>query len=159
MPRKAVYEQSFGTDKRISSDPLDDEIIERLLNMEITEITIHPTNDGLVRAYVDIVFDNCFMVGEIRVMQGPTGLFVSFPAKKQRDGSDRQLAYPANAETRMMFQRVILAEYEKIVAGSDPVPTVRSPSERLRALEQLKNDRLISHAEYNTKRKEILEEL
>jgi DNA-binding cell septation regulator SpoVG len=48
---------------------------------------------------------------EIRVSQGPTGVFVSFPAKKQRDGS--QLAYPANAETRMMIQRVILAEYEK----------------------------------------------
>ena len=159
MPRKAVYEQSFGTDKRISSDPLDDEIIERLLNMEITEITIHPTNDGLVRAYVDIVFDNCFMVGEIRVMQGPTGLFVSFPAKKQRDGSDRQLAYPANAKTRMMIQRVILAEYEKIVAGSDPVPTVRSPSERLRALEQLKKDGLINEEEYNGKRKEILGDL
>jgi DNA-binding cell septation regulator SpoVG len=52
-------------------------------------------------------------------MQNPTGLFVSFPAKKQRDGTHRQLAYPANAETRMMIQRVILAEYEKLVAQSD----------------------------------------
>ena len=34
---------------------------------------------------MSIVFDNCFMIGEIRVMQGPTGLFVSFPAKKQRE--------------------------------------------------------------------------
>jgi len=48
--------------------------------MQIT--AIHPTNEDLVRAYVSIVFDNCFMVREIRVMQGPTGLFVSFPAKK-----------------------------------------------------------------------------
>jgi stage V sporulation protein G len=68
---------------------------------------------------VSIVLDNSFMVGEIRVMQGPTGLFVSFPAKNQRDGTHRQLAYPANAETRMMIQRVILAEYEKIVADND----------------------------------------
>jgi stage V sporulation protein G len=123
--------------------------------MEITEITIHPTNEDLVRAYVSIVFDNCFMVGEIRVMQGPTGLFVSFPAKKQRDGSDRQLAYPANAETRMMFQRVILAEYEKLVGESEPRPV----AERLRTLEQLKTDGLINEEEYNTKRKEILGEL
>ena len=56
------------------------------------------------------------MIREIKIIKGPTGLFVSFPAKKQRDGSDRELAYPANAETRMMFQQVILAEYEKIVA-------------------------------------------
>jgi len=89
------------------------------MSMEITEITIHPTNEDLVKAYVSIVFDNCFMVGEIRIMQGPTGLFVSFPAKKQRDGSDRQLAYPANAETRIMIQRLILAEYEKIVGDND----------------------------------------
>jgi len=58
------------------------------------------------------------MIREIRVIQGPTGLFVSFPAEKQRDGTHRQLAYPANAETRMMIQRVILAEYAEVVAES-----------------------------------------
>jgi stage V sporulation protein G len=51
--------------------------------MQITEIAIRPTNEGLVRAYVDIVFDNCLMIEEIRIVKGPTGLFVSFPAKKQ----------------------------------------------------------------------------
>ena len=65
------------------------------------------------------------MVGEIRIMQGPTGLFVSFPAKKQKNGSVRQLSYPANAETRMLFQRVILTEYEKLVGKEDPVQSVR----------------------------------
>ena len=58
-----------------------------------------------------------------------------------------------------MFQQVILAEYEKIVVGSDPVPTLRLLSERLRALEQLKTEGLINDEEYNTKRKEILGEL
>jgi stage V sporulation protein G len=88
--------------------------------MQITDITIHPTNEDLVRAHVSIVFDNCFMVGEIRVMQGPMGLFVSFPAKKQRDGTRRDIAFPANAETRTMIQQAILEEYEKVVAESDP---------------------------------------
>jgi stage V sporulation protein G len=125
--------------------------------MQITEITIHPTNEDLVKAYVSIVFDNCFMVGKIRVMQGPTELLSHF--QPRGDGSDRQLAYPANAETRNLFQRVILAEYEKLVGKEDPVPSVRSASERLRALEQLKTDGLINDEEYNTKRKEILGEL
>ena len=92
------------------------------MNMQITEITIYPTNEDLVRAYVSIVFDNCFMVGEIRVMQGLTGLFVSFPAKKQRDGTYLDIAFPANAETRNMIQQAILAEYEKVTGGSGPVP-------------------------------------
>ena len=129
------------------------------MNMQITEVRIYPTNEDLVKAYVTITFDNCLMIREIRVIQGPTGLFVSFPSEKQRDGTHRQLAYPANAETRMMIQRVILAEYEKIVGKRDPVPSACSASERLKALEQLKNDGLISEEEYNTKRKEILGEL
>ena len=50
------------------------------------------------------------------------------------------------------------AEYEKIV-GRDSLPSGRSASERLRALEQLKNDGLINEEEYHTKRKEILGEI
>jgi hypothetical protein len=37
MPRKAVYEQSFASDRWISSDPLDNEIIERLFKKDIRE--------------------------------------------------------------------------------------------------------------------------
>jgi Short C-terminal domain len=58
----------------------------------------------------------------------------------------------------MMIQRIILGEYEQIF-GSNPTPSARSASERLRALEQLKVDGLINDEEYNAKRKEILEEL
>ena len=87
--------------------------------MQITEITIHPTNEDLVKAYVSIVFDNCFMVGEIRVMQGPTGLFLSFPTKKQRDGTYWDIAFPVNAETRNMIEQAILAQYEKVVGGGN----------------------------------------
>jgi stage V sporulation protein G len=102
------------------------------MNMKITEVTIHPTDEGLLRAYVNIVFDNRLMIREIRVIQGPTGLFISFPSKKQRDGSHRDLALPANAETRIMIQRAVLAEYDKLVAGSEPMLNARSPSERLK---------------------------
>ena len=58
----------------------------------------------------------------------------------------------------MMIQRAILAEYEELFGRSEPVPSVRSAAERLRALEQLKTDDLITEEEYSTKRKEILGE-
>jgi Short C-terminal domain len=58
-----------------------------------------------------------------------------------------------------MIQRVILAEYDKLVAGNGSLSIVRSPSERLRALDQLKTDGLITEEEYSSKRKEILGEL
>jgi DNA-binding cell septation regulator SpoVG len=45
--------------------------------MEITAITIHPTNEDLVKAYVSIVFDSCFMVGTSESCKAPRGC--SFP--------------------------------------------------------------------------------
>src|SRR5215475_431959 len=89
------------------------------MKMQITEITIRLTKEGLVRSYVNIVFDNCFMIEEIRVIEGPKGLFVSFPAERPSDGTYMELAYPADAKTRQMIQAVILAEYKKVVAESD----------------------------------------
>jgi DNA-binding cell septation regulator SpoVG len=37
------------------------------------------------------------------------------------DGTYSKIDYPANDETRNMIQRVIVAVYKKVVAGSDPV--------------------------------------
>jgi DNA-binding cell septation regulator SpoVG len=62
------------------------------------------------------VFDNCFAVGEIRVMQGSTGLFVLFPAKKLTDSTHWDITFPANTETRRRIEQAILAEYEKVAA-------------------------------------------
>jgi stage V sporulation protein G len=93
------------------------------MSMQITQVNIRTANEDLVKGYVDIVVDNCFMIEEIRIIKGPTGLFISFPARRQSDGTYRDIAFPANAETRQMIQRVILAEYEKVLCGSDPVPT------------------------------------
>jgi Short C-terminal domain len=56
----------------------------------------------------------------------------------------------------MIFQRVILAKYENLVGKQEPVQSGRSAADRLRALEQLKTDGLISEEEYSSKRKEIL---
>jgi Short C-terminal domain len=58
-----------------------------------------------------------------------------------------------------MIEQAILAQYKKVVGKEEPVQSVCSPSERLKVLEQLKTDGLISEEEYSTKRKEILGEL
>ena len=58
-----------------------------------------------------------------------------------------------------MIEQAILAEYEKLVGKEESGPSGRSAADRLKALEQLKNDGLITEEEYNTKRKEIWGEL
>ena len=89
------------------------------MNMQITEITIRPATEHLVKGYADIVFDNCFMIEGIRIIQGPTGLFISFPTKRKADATHWDIAFPANAETRQIIQQAILEKYEKIVPESE----------------------------------------
>lgn len=89
------------------------------MSMKITEITIRPATEGLVKGYADIVFDNCFMIEGIRIIQGPAGLFISFPTKKRIDGTHWDIAFPVNAKTRNMIQQAILEKYEKIVPESE----------------------------------------
>jgi stage V sporulation protein G len=91
------------------------------MNMRITAVKIYPTNEDLVKADVTITFDNCFMISEIKIIQSRAGLFVSMPSRKQSDGTDWDIAYPANVETRNLIEQAILAEYQKIV--TDPVPS------------------------------------
>lgn len=80
----------------------------------------NPASDrSLVKGYADIVFDNCFMIEGIRIIQGPAGLFISFPTKKRIDGTHWDIAFPVNAKTRNMIQQAILEKYEKIVPESE----------------------------------------
>jgi stage V sporulation protein G len=85
--------------------------------MQITEVRIRPANEEFVRAYASICFDDCFVVYDIRVIEAPTGLFISFPTKKLSDGTHWDIAFPANAETRRMIERAVLAEYEKWIGN------------------------------------------
>jgi stage V sporulation protein G len=68
--------------------------------MQITKFRIHLANKDLVKAYITICVDNCFLVREIRVIKGPVGLFISFPNRTKSEGGQRDIAFPVDAETR-----------------------------------------------------------
>lgn len=79
--------------------------------MQITEIKIFPVNEEKLKAYVTIVIDNCFVVRDLKVIHGNTGLFVAMPAKKRKDGAFKDIAHPLNKETRDMLENKVLASY------------------------------------------------
>jgi len=81
--------------------------------MEITEIRVFPVNEDKLKAYVTITLDHCFVVRDLKVIQGTTGLFVAMPAKRRKDGTFKDIAHPLNAETRERMERVILDEYDR----------------------------------------------
>jgi stage V sporulation protein G len=81
--------------------------------MEITEVRVFPVHEDKLKAYVTITLDHCFVVRDLKVIQGTTGFFVAMPAKRRKDGTFKDIAHPLNAETRARMERVILEEYER----------------------------------------------
>ena len=81
--------------------------------MQITEVKVFPVNEDRLKAYVSITIDNAFVVRDLKVIQGPSGLFVAMPSKKRKDGQFRDIAHPLNQETRAMIEDAVFAEYER----------------------------------------------
>jgi len=81
--------------------------------MEITEVRVFPVNEEKLKAYVTITFDNCFVIRDLKVIHGNSGLFIAMPAKRRKDGSFKDIAHPLNSETRERMERTILAEYDR----------------------------------------------
>jgi stage V sporulation protein G len=96
--------------------------------MEITEVRVFPVNEEKLKAYVTITLDACFVVRDLKVIQGTTGVFVAMPAKRRKDGTFKDIAHPLNQETRDRMERIILAEYEReIRKAAAPLPAASPP--------------------------------
>ena len=81
--------------------------------MKVTEVRISPAKGGKVRAFASVVFDDCFIVNDLRVIEGREGqVFVTMPARKTRNGQMRDVAHPLNSDTREQIERRVLEEYE-----------------------------------------------
>ena len=80
--------------------------------MEVTDVRLRRVQtDGRMRAIASITLDNEFVVHDIRVIDGNTGLFVAMPSKRTPDGEFRDIAHPINSTTRNKIQEIILNEY------------------------------------------------
>jgi len=111
--------------------------------MEITEVKVFPVQEEKLKAFVSIVFDQCFMVNDIKIIQGREGLFISMPSRKKKNGEFKDVAHPLNNETRRMIEDKVLGEYERILgergermpqvasAGATEAASVRIPDASL----------------------------
>ena len=86
--------------------------------MEITEVKVFPIQEEKLKAFVSIVFDQCFMVNDIKIIQGRDGLFISMPSRKKKNGEFKDVAHPLNNETRRTIEEKVLAEYDRVPAGA-----------------------------------------
>ena len=83
--------------------------------MDITDVRVFPVEEDKLKAYVTITLDNCFVIRDLKVINGTSGLFIAMPAKRRKDGSYKDIAHPLNADTRDRMEKMILEEYAKQV--------------------------------------------
>jgi len=88
--------------------------------MEITDVKVIPVDDEKLKAFVSIVFDQCFVVTDIKIIHGPKGLFVSMPSKKRKDGTFKDIAHPLNNQMRQYLEDKVLSVYRQQVGGAAP---------------------------------------
>lgn len=81
--------------------------------MKITEVKIYTAKEnGRLKAYATIVFNNAFIVRDLKIIEGEKGLFVSMPSRRRKDGSFRDIAHPLNGETRNYIEEEVISAYK-----------------------------------------------
>lgn len=81
--------------------------------MEVTEIRIFLAEEERLKAYVTVTFDNCFVVRDLKIIHGNTGLFVAMPSKKKKDGAYKDIAHPIHSDFRDYLEQLILKKYNE----------------------------------------------
>jgi stage V sporulation protein G len=80
--------------------------------MLITEVKVFPVNEERLKAYASITIDHCFVIRDLKIIEGIDGLFVAMPSKKRKDGQFKDIAHPLNQETRSLIERAVFEAYE-----------------------------------------------
>ncbi|AEJ61338.1 septation protein spoVG [Spirochaeta thermophila DSM 6578] len=83
--------------------------------MEVTDIRIKRVEGGgKLKAYVTVTFDDCFVVHNIKVIEGRTATFIAMPSRRTRNGEYKDVAHPIKADFREKLQADILSMYERM---------------------------------------------
>lgn len=83
--------------------------------MKISDVRIRLVEkDGSkLKAVASITIDECFVIHDIKIIEGKEGFFISMPSRKTPDGEYRDIVHPINTETREQIIDAILKAYQK----------------------------------------------
>lgn len=82
--------------------------------MKVTDVRLRKIQtDGRMKALVSITLDEAFVIHDLRVMEGNSGLFVAMPSKRTPDGEFRDIAHPINSDMRQEIQDAVMKVYDE----------------------------------------------
>ncbi len=83
--------------------------------MKISDVRIRMVQkqDSKLKAVASITIDDCFVIHDIKVIEGTEGYFIAMPSRKTADGEYKDVAHPINTETRQQVSETILASFNQ----------------------------------------------
>lgn len=82
--------------------------------MKVTDVRLRKIQtDGRMKALVSITLDEAFVIHDLRVIEGKSGLFVAMPSKRTPDGEFRDIAHPINSDMRQEIQDAVMKVYDE----------------------------------------------
>ena len=82
--------------------------------MKITDVRLKKVDGhNRLKAIASVTIDDCFVIHELRIIEGDNGLFIAMPSRKLPEGEFKDIAHPINTETREQLEKAILDEYNK----------------------------------------------
>ncbi|MCG1521528.1 septation regulator SpoVG [Staphylococcus epidermidis] len=82
--------------------------------MKVTDVRLRKIQtDGRMKALVSITLDEAFVIHDLRVIEGNSGLFVAMPSKRTPDGEFRDIAHPINSDMRQKIQDAVMKVYDE----------------------------------------------
>ncbi len=82
------------------------------MNISDVRIRLAQKEDSKLKAVASITIDNCFVVHDIKIIEGTDSLFIAMPSRKTNDGEYKDIAHPLNSETREQLKTLILSAYQ-----------------------------------------------
>lgn len=83
--------------------------------MEITEISVTIREEDKLKAFVNITFDEAFVIRGLKIIKGPNRYFISMPSRRMPDGTFRDIAHPIKIEFREQLEKQVLDEYFRVI--------------------------------------------
>lgn len=86
--------------------------------MKITDVRVRLVNkdDSKLKAVASITIDDCFVVHDVKIIDGNDGFFIAMPSRKTADGEFKDVAHPIKSETRNEIIESVLEAYKNEVA-------------------------------------------
>lgn len=84
--------------------------------MDITEVRITLRDEGRLRAFASITFDNCFVVRGLKIIESTNGTFVAMPSRKRGNGEYQDIAHPISRESREWLEGAVITAYREELA-------------------------------------------